>query len=296
MSRTCKKIAGLACLAFVVGVTVVASGMPPVQEASAAGSDVNVQFRVVDGQYLVQIQNPADGAISYSGETVTGKIHYDYAQTVNVWLVMPDGSEVLVTTLTTSGDPSEDHGDIVVDLPVSDFGSYTLKVSGTDLSGNQMPGSAIVFNYKAATVSSEDGSDKIKVEYGTGICKIGFQAYEITDTAKQNPLINPEHIIDVPQATNIPSTVEVSRSELGLGSGEYIIVINSYDCLNDTVVDSDETTISAMIEPPKTGAISILGITITQADYLVTGLIVFVLTAFFAMFLLGRRKKANRRR
>lgn len=292
MSRACKRIAGLACLAFVVGITAVASGIPPVQEASAAGSDVTVQFQVVDGQYLVQIQNPVDGSISYSGETVTGKITYDLAQTITVSLVMPDGTEVVVGNYT----PADKTGEIEVDLPVSEFGTYTLKVTGTNTSGDQMPGSAVAFDYRALTAGSEEGSDKIKVEYGTGICKVGFQAYAITDTAKQNPLINPEYIVDVPAANPVPSTVEVSRADLGLGSDEYIIVINAYDCLNDEVVDSDEITVGGLIEPPKTGAISILGVTISQTDYLVTGLIVFILAAFFAMFLLSRRKKAKSRR
>ena len=303
MSRVCKKVAGLACLAFVAGTTIVASGLPSAHQTSATSSDVDVQFIVSDEKYMVEVKGIIDDSIIYSGATVKVKVNYAMASLVTVQLVQPDNTEVLVNTFV----PTEPTGSFEDTLPVSDFGEYAVKVSGKDMQGNAMPGNAIAFRYKGASVvpPSEDGEDgataeSIKIGYGEGVCKIGVQAYELSDSAKTHPLINPEYITEVPPVTSEPGEVEIDRAMLGLGNGKYALVAKAYDCLSGAIIDSDETVIAdsepGVIEPPKTGAISILGVTVSQADYLVTGLVVFVLTAIFAVFLLNRRKKSTRRR
>lgn len=316
MVNACKKIAGFVCLATVVGVTAVAANISsPAQEASATGSDVEVQFTVSDKKYLVETFSPTEGQVFYPGATAKVKIKYTMASSITVNLIYPDGSTVLVDAIVSA----EEVDTYEADLPITTFGEYTLRVVGTDTAGNQMPAQSTMFRYKGASITppsggdngsggenggGEDGgntepeySENITIGYGYGVCKIGVQAYEPTDTAKAHPLLNPEYMADVPAVeAGTLGEMTISRNQLGLDSKEYLIVIGIYDCLNEDIIDSDELIIPGKIEPPKTGAISILGITVSRADYIVTGLVAFVLVAGAAIFLLARRKKSTRRR
>ncbi|MFV0529150.1 MAG: hypothetical protein ACK5MN_10585 [Lachnospiraceae bacterium] len=97
------------------------------------------------------------------------------------------------------------------------------------------------------------------------------------------------------QTGEIPNRIEVEIPGFEtLGPDEFTVVVTAYDCLNDDAIDSAEVGMVGVIQPPKTGAISILGITVSRADYLITGLVVFVFAVAFALFLLGRRKKTIR--
>lgn len=304
MSRACKKIVGLAGLAFVIGITAVASGMPPAKEVSAA-SDVNVQFKITDEQYFAEILQPSEGSILFVGEKATAKINYHLAESITVQLITPLGE----VALNEAYNPTDDAGRFEVALPLKEFGRYILRVSGTDSLSNSMPSNSINFEYKGISIippatgegdyedDDSNYSEIISVGYGAGICKIGIEAYDKTDTEKQRPLIDGvEHIIGVPKVTDESGKIDISRSDLGLGTDEYRIVVNAYDCISDEPVDSDEFVIPGMVEPPKTGGINIFGTTIDRLDYLIVGLIVFGTAVIAAFFLLRRHKKISNRR
>lgn len=291
MSRVCRKITGLFGLTFVAGSIIVAAGAPPVQQVSAASNDVNVSFKVVDGNFMAQIITPDEGSTSYSDGGITAKISYSKAQTLSVSLAFPDGHHELVDTII----PADIDGEFEVALPVEKYGDYTVTVSGTDLTGSSMHGDAKAFSYRAVTAAINEDGDKVKVAYGSNVCRLGFQVYKATDTAKEHPLLNPEQTIEAAQTGNVPNSTEVEIPGFGkLGPDEFAITVSAYDCLNDTAIDTDDVNMTGMIQPPKTGAFSILGMTISQTDYLVTGLVAFVLAAAFALYLLCRHKKARR--
>lgn len=158
-----------------------------------------------------------------------------------------------------------------------------------------MIGDAKSFSYRAVTAETNDDGDKIKVKYGSNVCKLGFQVYKILDTAREHPLLDPEYILEVPQSGSIPNFIEVEIPGFEkLGPDEFSVVVTAYDCLNDEAIDSDEVTMSGVIAPPLTGSMNILGLTVSRADYLITGLLAFVGVTVFALFLLGRRKKTSR--
>ncbi|MDR3298204.1 MAG: hypothetical protein LBT19_02465 [Candidatus Nomurabacteria bacterium] len=292
MSRVCKKIAGLFGLAFVVGITAVASGIPPVQQASAVSGDVNVYFKVVNNdEFSAQIVSPTEGSISYSDGGVTAKISYTDASSLSVYLTYPDGRQELVDTIT----PGDESGDFDLALPVYEYGDYTITVSGQDLNGSFVDGDAKAFSYRAITAEVSEDGDKVDVKYGSNVCMLGFQVYKATDTAREHPLLDPEYLISAAQSGEIPNLAEVAIPGFDqFGPDEYTVVVTAYDCL-DNVLDSDDVAMLGVINPPITGSINILGITISQTDYLITGLVVFVLAAIFALFLLGRRKKTTKR-
>lgn len=291
MSRVCRKIVSLFGLALVIGITTAAAGIMPMQQASAASNDVNVQFRVFNGSFMAQILEPAEGSVSYSDGAVTAKINYSNVREVCVYLTFPDGHQVLVDTMT----PTDDSGEYEAALPVDAYGDYTITVSGTDLSGNAMPGDSRAFSYRAVTAEISEDHGKIKVSYGTNICKLGLQVYKASDGSRESPLLDPEYIIDAEQTGGTPNVAEVEIPGFEeLGPEEFKVVVTAYDCLNDDAVDTYTVDILGNLLPPATGAVSILGVTVSQADYLITGLVVFACAAILALFLLGRLKKTNR--
>lgn len=290
-SRVCRNITGLFGLTFVVGAMAVAAGSPPAQQASAASNDVNVSFKVVDGNFMAQIITPTEGDVSYSDGGATAKISYANAQSVSVFLTFPDGRQELVDTVT----PSDDSGEFELTLPVAEYGGYTVAVSGKDPTGNAMHGDAKAFFYRAVTAGMQEDGDKLEVKYGSNVCKLGFQVYQATDTAREHPLLAPEYLMDVAQTGELPNAVEVEIPGFEtLGPEEFAVVVTAYDCLNDAAIDSEDVRMTGVVLPPATGAISVLGMTVSKTDYLITGLIVFVSASALALFLLGRRKKAKR--
>lgn len=293
MSRVCKKIIGLFGLATVIGITAVASGIPPVQnDASAASGNVNIEFRVYDANFEAQILSPADGSTYFSDDGVTARINYSNASTLNVYMTYPDGTRILVDGLSL-GDAS---GTVDVTLPVTpgEYGNYILEVEGTDLGGSTVSGGTVTFAYRALTIESIE-EDTIGVNYGSTVCRVGFQVYRVTDTNRENPLLDPEYIVDAPQQGGaLPNFLETQIPGFAeLGPDEFEVVATAYDC-SDNAIDSDSTTAEGILAPPTTGAISIFGVTISRIDYIITGLAAFVLITIFALFLLRRQKKSKR--
>ena len=292
MSRVCKKIVGLLGLALVVGITTVASGIPPTLDVSAGSNNVNVQFKVYSETFAAQVLSPVDGSVRYSNDTVDATISYSFAESIEVTLVFPDGSSVVVDSRTIpSGSTAA--GTYTIPLPVtsSQYGNYKIEISGTDLTSSPVLGGTTVFSFRAITVE-DINNDVIDVNYGSSVCQIGFQVYLTSDTARSNPLLDPEFMVNAPQSGNpLPNNIKVQIPGLAaLGLGEFDIVATAYDCANNPL-DSDFTTSTGVLPPPKTGAISILGITISRTDYVITGLIAFVFVTLFALFLLRRKKK-----
>ncbi|MFV0485440.1 MAG: hypothetical protein ACK5MU_04440 [Candidatus Saccharimonadales bacterium] len=274
-----------------IGVTVAATGLPPMQQASAVSNDVEVSFKVVNDNFMAQIITPNEGDINYSDGGVTSKISYANAQTIKVYLTYPDGHQELINTFM----PGDESGNFELDLPVNEYGNYTIMVSGTNMAGEAMSGDAKAFSYRAVTAGVNEDGDKVEVGYGSNVCKLGFQVYEITDTAREKPLLDPEYMLEVEQTGEIPNFTEIEIPGLAeLGPDEFTVVVTAYDCLSDDVIDLDEVIMNGVIQPPKTGAISILGVTISKQDYLVAGLVVFVFAAGCGIFLLSRRKKSKR--
>ena len=306
MSRVCKKILGLFGLAAVVGVTAVAAGLPPVQNAMATESqNVTVQVTVVDGEFMANILNPTNGEIKYNGETVRVTVSYANAKQLTVYVTDPEGRRQEVGSYNPVDTGS---GSFEMDVPITDgYGTYLLEVEGIDLSDNPMAGSSVEFDYRGvnATVpDDEDGSlvvepGSLTVSYGKGVCSLGFQVYAADDTAMTDPLLENEYRLDVEPAMDVvPLTVDVTIPGFAnLAAGKYQVKIVSYGCGDDaeTVVDETEVILEKAegLEPPKTGVVNVLGMTISQVDYVVTGVIAFVLVALFAMFLLRRKSSRN---
>lgn len=307
MSRVCKKIFGLLGLALVVGVTAVAAGLPPVEDAIAAASqqNVTVQVTVVDGEFMANITSPSNGEIKYNGESVNVAVSYDNAQSLKVYLTGPDGVRQFVGDYTPS---DYEAGNFEMGLPVdAGYGKYIVEVEGTDFSGSPMVGSTVEFEYKAVSTEPKDDEDgtlvnepgSLTVSYGKGVCSLGFQVYAEDDVDLSHPLLENEYKVEVtPADAVVPVTIDVVIPGFAnLETGKYRVVTTAYACGEDAEEVVDESVVvlekAEGLEPPKTGVINVLGVTISQVDYVVTGVIVFVLVSLFAIFLMRRKSRRN---
>lgn len=296
MSRVYKKILSVFGLALVAGITAIAAGIPPVQDAAATtsnSSNVTVTVTIEGTSADSEILAPIDGVTLYAGNGDTASINYANASLVEAYLTGPDGVRTLIYSFSpTSGNVSGTINDIPLNL--TDYGEYLFEVEGEDTNGGYFSGDAIQFFYHAITASSnEDGT--IRVYFGSAVCRLQFHVYDKEDTTRNNSLL--EYTAD--DLTIFPGYPEYADVEIpGFstldGDREYEIVVSAYDCTgSSTPLEEAEVIAKGIINPPDTGTLNIFGLTITRTDYVITGIITFVVVAIFAFFLL-RRKKSER--
>ncbi len=290
MSRVYKKVLGLFGLALVIGTTAVAAGLPSTPDASAASSDVNVSFTVRDAKPRLSITSPSDQSVHYDNATVSMGMDYAYLTGITTTITGPNGFSALYTEVPGA----TDSGSFTYPLVLNDYGDYQITVTGLDENGDPVDPISSGFKYHAITVS-DNGNGNIHVDYGPATCGLSFQVYDINDTAKTNPLLNPPYVVN--NLTLLPGHPDFADIEIPdftfLGASDFRVVVTALACLDGSGLEDAETTTEGVIEPPKTGALNILGLTISHVDYLVAGLISFVAIALFAIFL-SRRKKERR--
>lgn len=292
MSRVYKKILSLLGLALVIGVTVVAAGIPPVNDATATSSEIGISVTIESSSFDANIVSPEDGAEFYDGNNNTATINYVGASEVEVYLISPSGTRTLIHSET----PSESTGQISgLPLDLGEYGDYILEVNGLDLSGNTLPGDTVEFSFHAISASgNEDGT--VHVNFGAAVCRLRFEVYDIEDTSFSNVLIDyfAEDLSGFPGYPNYVDVEIPGFAQLD-GSTEYVVVVSAYDCAGGTSpLEEVEANLTGVINPPNTGSLSIFGIAITKTDYLITGLIMFAAVTIFAFFLLRRKKNAQK--
>jgi hypothetical protein len=299
-----KRILGLIGLLLVAAITAVAAHLPD-YEASAVGPDTTINITVEGDDFSAIIVTPSDGS-EVSSATGTAVINYTGAKYVTVYLTDEDTG---ATTCLATSDPSvtpclsnvttpNPDGSLNVNYALPDYGDYTISTEGVDLSGDPLSGSTSTFGYHAiwleVTNDGEETDPEVRVHINdpttdhvtiTVVGKDG-NVYEVTVP------VTPEDIATGYVDVNLPFR------ENGVQPGDYTVEGVGYNSDGDALDDPSAVDLAyfpSNIEPPKTGLFGLGGLTLSRADYLVTGLLVFSLVAFLAFFLL-RRKKAERRR
>jgi hypothetical protein len=292
-----RKILSLFGLAFVAAVTAIAHGLPPAGESvSAAPSDVMVSVRITGGGEAI-ISAPADRTMFFDGNNNTATIDYAGAAVLSVRLIAPDSS---VTEIY-----SFNHGSVgqtgSVTIPLSGFlsgyGNYTIEVDGYDSSGVYFSGDATSFRFHAISSGPDDRSNVIRIHFGPVVCRLEIQVFAKDDVNRENLLIN-YFVNDLSKYPGYPAYVDIEIpgfNELDPNQ-QYAVFALASDCSGGFLegVEFDMSS-SGTVSPPTTGALSIFGLGLSRADYLITSLVIFFAAVVFAFFLIRRKKEVRRR-
>lgn len=146
---------------------------------------------------------------------------------------------------------------------------------------------------------NEDGDPVVKVDYDfpVEVCTIKFQAF---NKATNAAVFHPEFSYKVePPSKRGVLKVTLPFAENNAESGDYRIVATFYDCSNGQLGTKDYN-FDGYVKPlvpgvPNTGGGFFAGLNFSRKDYLVTGLIVFMLALIIAVRLMAKNRKNERR-
>ena len=293
MKKLFKRVVGTLGLGIVVGATMLASGLPPTpsNKTYAADSNVNISITVVDNA-VASILSPTNNSLNYASSVPAINVSYSDIKTINIDVSGPNGYHSSFSD-DRNGGITSGSGSIMPPFSPTEFGDYIVSLSGTNMSDAAIKTSSVKFSYHAITVV-DNGGGNLDITYGSATDSVVIQVYAPGDVGHQHPLLNPEYVVDnLGAGGTFPNTINVNIPGFaGLGEGEFEVVVTAVDAGSNNL-ESVPFITDGMIAPPKTGALNILGVTVGQTEYLVVGLIAFVLIAMFA---LGLFKRSGRRR
>lgn len=330
MQKAKKKLFGVLGLGLVTALTVAANCLPA-PEASAVSSDsgVKIEVTVRSDQSQVSITAPKDGAITTS-PNITFQTAYNQIAGLNYTLEYVRNGQTHTVDLGNfvAPDPTNPGlADVAIDLSRygGGFGEYIFRVSST---GAGSVSDSVSFTYSSIApvdptnpdpskpsdpdqppAKEENNDPIITMAITDDICYLSFQAYAKTTGAA---LFNPDFVYTVPTprpANNVVS-VTLPFAANNAAADDYTVMVTPLGCAADRPQISDpiEIIIGSYTPPadpskpvvptpdvPDTGSITIAGITLSRADYLITGLAVFGSATIVGLFLLSRKKKNDRR-
>ena len=302
MKRVHKKIFGFFGLVVVAVVTCIAI-MIPSSEASATISSVNdtIVVRVVGDKPNVEIRGIANNAI-YVNLDRSFTVNYENVRQVTV-LAEYIGLDDTVTKTVEVFEPDHDVGaneyllspDIVnTNIPGYGYGKYVVTVEGLGF-GDVADGDSIAFYYLplyASISEDEDGETyHIDLDYATGdnipegdgkVAKVIINIYN--EDGELIEVLSPI-VVDAPG-----KSAEISMEGKGLPSGKYTVKIfahnaNGEEIYKPYILKYDYEAIIV----PDTGVL--FGkLNISRTDYLITGLLIFSITAILGIAIVAKNK------
>lgn len=303
-----KQLLGFGGLALVAGITAVAYNLPT--SATSAGGDVDVMVQVYNTNFETKIQSPLDGSET-TESVVTFKEMHSRANNVKYYLThVGENGEPDVTYELTE---HEVVGDLVsgvteFNLDLDNYGglgTYIFKsviTSSSDKSGED----SVKFKYISIEtpddeVENEDGEVDIEVCYTAGTKILTMEIY---DKAGKLVATLSDYVVKNP-VTGGCETIRIKVDNLDLDTGDYDIVIESYDDEDKTGEPTGTITIHlGYTKPdapnvpdtpdapnvPDTGAL-LSALNISKSDFLITGLIGFTTISIIALAVIRRANK-----
>ncbi len=303
-----KQLLGFGGLALVAGITAVAYNLPT--SATSAGGDVNVVVQVYNTNFETKIQSPLDGSETIENVITFKEIH-SKANSVKYYLThVGENGEPDVTYELTE---HEVVGDLVsgvteFNLDLNNYGglgTYIFKSVITS-SNDRTSEDAVRFKYIAIEtpddeVKNEDDEIDIEVCYTAGTKILTMDIYD--KSGRLVATLN-DYIVKNPE-TGGCETIRIKVDNLDLNTGDYDIVIKSYDDddktgdptgviiihLGYTKPDSPNVPVTPDApNVPDTGAL-LSSLNISKSDFLITGLIGFTAISVLALFVIKRTNK-----
>ncbi|MBR2725090.1 hypothetical protein IKF28_01455 [Candidatus Saccharibacteria bacterium] len=316
MKKTQKKVLGLLGLFLVVAVTAFAASMPGPEALAASSVTDTVIIRVVGETPNVEITGNLKKEKTIVNPKQDIAINYENVEYLVVTAKYTDKNGTKHTVTLVDQPTSSQPGTIPLNLNFSigefGYGDYVLTVKGTGRDGVSDEAS-IKFSYVPVVAEVVDdektGEPSIVLDYepddGTpeGDGKVSTIKINIFDASGK--LVKPSPIM-VKAPTK---TVDLDFSKYGLAAGKYKIEVTAYDRhgnelyqmmslyynystipVPDTGGDDNKNTGS-----PDTGGL-FHGLNISRSDYLLTGLITFLIVGVSgAVFIIKRGQKSKKR-
>ncbi|MBQ3309781.1 hypothetical protein IJG78_03870 [Candidatus Saccharibacteria bacterium] len=300
-----KQLLGLGGLAFVVGMTAVAYNLPT--SALSAEGNVDVHVQVYSNHFETVIEAPLDGA-DFNNSNVDFREIHSNANKVHYYLThVGENGEADVTYELTdynidlpAGEQTSGYTEFQLNL--DNYGSYGTYIfrSVVTASDGRTKEDSVKFTYSSIIVPEQDidvdpetGEVEVEVCYAAGTKVITL---EIKD--KNGNVVSQvyDYVVTNPE-TGGCETIKVKVDNIGLDTGDYDIVINTYDNPDKsgkptgTIVVELSYTAPDAPNVPDTGSM-LSALNISKSDFLITGLLGFTVISVIALFVI---KRANRK-
>ena len=295
-----KQLLGFGGLALVAGITAVAYNLPT--SATSAGGDVDVVVQVYNTNFETKIQSPLDGD-KFTDGVITFKEIHSKANNVKYYLThIGENGEPDVTYELTDYEVNGDlvSGTTTFNLDLDNYGGFgTYKFTSVITSSDGRTGEdSVKFQYVSMDTPDDDakedeeGNVDIEVCYAAGTKILTMEIYD-----KSGKLVATltDYIVKNPE-TGGCETIRIKVDDLDLDSGDYDIVIKSYDNYDKTGEPTGTITIHLGYTKPEspnvpdTGAL-LSSLNISRSDFLITGLIGFTAISLIALFVIKRANK-----
>lgn len=327
MKRNTKRVLGLLGLVLVVAMTVFATFLPGPEASATTSVTDTMSLRVLDGKPSADIRKFEDG--DAQGDNVTSSldqpviIDYTHMSEFNITIteINPDGSEgesteishVVLTPEEENGTYSQSLRDYLSDYG---YGKYKITVEGIGIDGMVVKDSR-EFEFVAATTTviqdEETGSAIVDINYGdngdTGLSddeKVAKIVIDVYDEYGHPVVARDENGNEIPGVfpiTIFPSDssshIEIPFEDYNLPSGKYLIKVTSYNAAGDVLYRplTKELNYQALPVPSAadTGGL-FKNMNISQTDYLITGVGIFLVVGIGGAIFINKRSKASRTR
>lgn len=328
MQKTRKQLLGLAGLAAVGIMTVVAYGMPTPDAAAVTGpdyangydcdnsqpgnecatktGDVNVQVTVRSGKPVARVASPRDKSTTLESP-VPVTVNYDEVNKIDYQLTYKDEAGVSHTVDLAPYVPATNSGQHTFDIDVAQYGytDFELRLVAHGNNGatfNDM----VSFSYRAISAAFDQGNNVngdpiLNIGLNEEVEKLTVYVYDkagnpafVDENGKEIPIMLDRTAID-PKTGHILTALPFGEHDLT--TGDYTAVVTAYN--DDGDIISMATASTHYVSPsdpeapetPNTGSLFIEGLNITRLDYLLTGLIVFGMMSAFAVYLVVRKHR-----
>lgn len=299
MKKTKKRVLGLLGLSLVAVTTIFAASLPWPEAAAINNVTDTIVVRVVGTDPLIEVTSDQDGKELIQQEQVFGFRYYN-AEYIDSKILYTNGEDVTTEHILIEGDARRvnyNDGIYTKDLDLlSDgygYGEYTIESVATGYSYSRE--ATINFHFipvkGEAAEDPDDGLIYLHLDYDT--------ENENIDHIKINVYDESGNIVKVisPITVAVPGMkVELPFSENDLPTGNYVIGITAYSAGGELVYSKPYYTsvYYETIPVPDTGGM-FAGMNISKTDYLITGLVIFSLTAVLGFVFVAKGKNNKNR-
>lgn len=295
MKKTQKKVLGFLGLALVATMTIFAAILPNPEALAASSVTDTIVVRVLAGSPDVNIDKPSSGAIVVSPTQI---VSFDYSKSNDVLVTMekemPSGTPQVYTLFEAHPNQAPGSDSVTLDLsdPLYGYGEYTVHIRGSS-GGSLIDEDTVKFSYLPVTATvEEDDTGKVEaiLSYDDNNEDLDHFVINVYDqdgnlVAALSPII-----------VNRPDkTVEIPFADKNIPAGKYTISVAAYNTSDEIIYKSyDFVFVYDPVGVPNTGSL-FRSLNISQADYLITGLIVFFTVGIAGLIVLTREKRTGRK-